>query len=128
MAGSLDLRFPAAPEAVPGARRALGRLEGEAPPGLLDDVRLLVSELLTNSVRHAGLDEDDLIEVRVDWSHAGFRVEVVDQGLGFEPGPPVPSPDGQSGWGLFLVNRIADRWGVDRRDGTRVWFEIDRRA
>jgi len=39
---------------------------------------------------------------------------------------PAPHPSRQSGWGLFLVDRMADRWGVDRSEGTRVWFELER--
>ena len=43
---------------------------------------------------------------------------------GFKPGKPKPrGADG--GFGLFLVERMASRWGIDTRDGTRVWFELE---
>src|SRR2546426_800484 len=56
------------------------------------------------------------------------RVEVADAGPGFEPEPPNPSMYQTSGWGLYLVEQIADRWGVARDSGSQVWFELDRPA
>jgi anti-sigma regulatory factor (Ser/Thr protein kinase) len=54
------------------------------------------------------------------------RAEIVDTGRGFEPPSTGPAAGAGSGWGLFLVEHVADRWGVDHLDGhTRVWFEID---
>jgi hypothetical protein len=54
------------------------------------------------------------------------RVEVGDLGPGFDPGPRDLDRESPSGWGLYLVDQLADRWGVTRAGGTRVWFEIDR--
>jgi hypothetical protein len=55
------------------------------------------------------------------------RVEVDDPGSGFEPRAPEPDPTKASGWGLYLVDELADRWGVGpgSRGGTRIWFELD---
>ena len=56
-----------------------------------------------------------------------MRVEVKDGGPGFEPPPPPSSPsESTSGWGLYLVARIADRWGVETGDDASVWFELDK--
>lgn len=91
----------------------------------LDEVRLLVSELVTNSVRHSGMGDREWIGLRVDHSPRMLRVEVTDKGPGFEAGQPLPSMYQDSGWGLYLVEQIADRWGVKQEEGTCVWFELD---
>jgi anti-sigma regulatory factor (Ser/Thr protein kinase) len=53
------------------------------------------------------------------------RVEVADPGAGFEPQPRDDEMNRPGGWGLYLVDRIADRWGVVRNRMNRVWFELD---
>jgi anti-sigma regulatory factor (Ser/Thr protein kinase) len=90
------------------------------------DVRLLVSELVTNAVRHAGLATEDRIRLLVQLSDRVLRVEVHDPGTGFELRAPVPDPARASGWGLYLVEELSDRWGMDGLGpGTRIWFELD---
>ena len=123
----IDLKLRPTPGAVPDARRALDALDDEVSSQTLEDLRLLVSELVTNSVRHAGLHEAQTIELKVKLLPETVRVEVNDQGTGFEPTPRGARNDDQSGWGLYLVSRIADRWGVSSDGVTRVWFELDRR-
>ena len=108
------------------ARRQLDRWlpasVGEHDRGAL---RLLVSELVTNCVRHGASDGDTAVELALRVAPSSIRVEVHDGGTGFEP-PAKPQPRGaDGGYGLFLVERMASRWGVDTRDGTRVWFELD---
>jgi anti-sigma regulatory factor (Ser/Thr protein kinase) len=90
------------------------------------DLRLLVSELVTNSVRHARLGPGDRIRLQVEISDRVLRVEVSDPGEGFVANIPEPGARGPGGWGLFLTERLADRWGIDR-DGewTTVWLERD---
>ena len=84
----------------------------------------MVSELVTNSVKHAGLPDHEIVTVTAQSSRDGIRVEIADGGLGFEPDLP-PQPADTSGWGLFLVEQMADRWGVDPlARGVRVWFEL----
>jgi anti-sigma regulatory factor (Ser/Thr protein kinase) len=123
----IELELPVAPASVARARDGLDALRGAIKDGLLDDVRLLVSEIVTNSVRHAGLGPRDHVVVRVSALRDRIRAEVADPGPGFEAPRPGPVAGAGSGWGLFLVAHIADRWGVDRSDRrTRVWFEIDR--
>lgn len=86
-------------------------------------LRLLVSELVTNSIRHVSNSEQPVV-LAVRIAARTVHVEVHDGGAGFKPGKPKPrGADG--GFGLFLVERMASRWGVDTRDGTRVWFELD---
>jgi len=120
----LELELPAEPGSAAAARRAV---EGELGLAgeILDTVKLLVSELVTNSVRHAGLPASAAIALRVRAERELVRVEVTDPGHGFDPAErPEPSEDG--GWGLRLVESLADRWGVERTPAARVWCELDR--
>jgi serine/threonine-protein kinase RsbW len=124
----LERELPVAPEAASEARHALDGLSGELPDGWMRDVRLLVSELVTNAVRHANLATGDVIGLVIDVAEQKLRVEVHDPGRGFIPSTPSPDPARPSGWGLYLVAELADRWGVDSDERTLVWFELDRRA
>ena len=85
------------------------------------DVRLLVCELVTNAVRHAGGGAVRLVVTRTGGM---LRIEVHDPGRGFELVEPPTDPMRASGWGLVLVEELADRWGVDHNPRTRVWFEM----
>jgi anti-sigma regulatory factor (Ser/Thr protein kinase) len=122
----IDLKLRPTPGAVPDARTALESLGQQVSPQTLDDLRLLVSELVTNSVRHAGLHDSQTIELKVMLLEETVRVEVHDQGHGFEPAPRTARSEDESGWGLYLVSRLSDRWGVTSDGVTRVWFELDR--
>ena len=107
------------------ARAALALLEHRSDAEVLDDIRLLVSELVTNSVRHSGTTPGASVRLTVASRGPSVRVEVIDAGRGFEPRPRSKPRDDPGGWGLHLVERIADRWGVNNARGARVWFEID---
>jgi anti-sigma regulatory factor (Ser/Thr protein kinase) len=125
---TVDVELENNPEAAAAARLALDRLTGSVPASRLRDLRLLVSELVTNAVRHAGLARGDHIRLVVVVRERRVRVEVHDPGQGFTPRAPSPDPARASGWGLYLVDELADRWGVDGAGrGTRVWFELDGR-
>ncbi len=101
------------------------RLKTELEPPLLESLRLLVTELITNAVRHTGAET---VEMLVVVTGPAVRVEVMDQGPGFEAVAEAPR-DPEGGWGLFLVERMSDRWGVGQENpGTRVWFELDRQS
>jgi anti-sigma regulatory factor (Ser/Thr protein kinase) len=123
----VELELASSVDAAAAARRALDHVGDELPAPRLRDVRLLVSELVTNAVRHAGIDAGAPIRLVIDAGDGRVRIEVLDRGRGFEPRAPEPDPARASGWGLFLVAELADRWGVEGADpGTRIWFEIDR--
>lgn len=98
------------------SRSHLNELRGELEPRF-GDVALVISELVTNSVRYGGGSE--AISVEVEASESRIRVEVTDQGPGFSK-----TDKRNGGMGLDIVERIADRWGVDNRGGCRVWVEI----
>ena len=89
----------------------------------LDTLRLLVSELVTNAVRHA--DGSEPVEVHAHWD-GEVRIEVSDHGRGFSPKPRFGRLDEPGGFGLFLVGRLADHWGVETDGGTTVWFVLQR--
>ncbi|HEX2024967.1 MAG TPA: ATP-binding protein [Actinomycetota bacterium] len=120
------MRLPASARAPAEAREAIARMELGLDRDELDAIRLLISELVTNSVRHAGLDPEDYIDLDVDVGSEAVRVSVTDPGSGFVSRPRDPSPAEPSGWGLFLVQRVADRWGVSTDGRTSVWFELRR--
>ena len=116
----------ATPEAVPEARHALAELD-EVDPETRSVCELLVSELVTNAVRHGATDRYESILLRAQCSEDTVRVEVCDEGPGFDPGPDPRGPLEPGGNGLLLVERLAARWGVRACDGkpTCVWFETD---
>ena len=124
--GAVSVDFEAGPEAAAWARNALLAVEQEVDADLMADVRLLVSELVTNSVRHSGVGPPDSVGLDVAVDSETIRVEVRDNGSGFEPRRRDPNRTRPGGWGLYLVDMLADRWGVVRNHFTRVWFEIDR--
>ncbi len=124
---SLELELPRELESAAAARQAVGELAGRLPEELVGDVRLLVSELVTNALRHADLRDDDRIVLAVEVREDAVRVEVRDPGSGFDPPERVgEEPQSGTGWGLYLVSTLADRWGVETGSDTRVWFELDR--
>ena len=121
----LTLRLDPGPEAVPAARNALDGLTGLLERTVWEDLRLLVTELVTNGVRHGS--QRGPVGVAVTLDDERVRVEVSDCGRGFSPpDAPMPHADGTGGWGLQLVDRVAAQWGVDVSDVTRVWFELAR--
>lgn len=124
----LDAHFSARPESVADARGAMDAIRGTADEETFEDARLLVSEVVTNSVRHAGLAPGTQIRVRVTADDDGVRCEVSDGGHGFVKQEHIPRPSAASGWGLFLVDSVAEAWGVQiDGSGTTVWFELTRR-
>ena len=115
-------------EAVPEAKQALKELEGRIPDTQLETVQTLVIALVTNSVRHAALGPQDEISLRVKVSSKILRAEVCDPGPDFDVPfkKKQPGIEETSGWGLYLVEELAERWGVERRgDEKCVWFELE---
>ncbi|HEY7659843.1 MAG TPA: ATP-binding protein [Actinomycetota bacterium] len=117
--------LPAVPDSIPVARHLVDSLRGTIDDAVLEDLRLLVSEIVTNSIRHG--PGSQVVDLRVSVDEARVRVEVEDRGRGFDPRP-RETISGDAGWGLVLVDRLADRWGVEVGATTIVWFEIDRRG
>jgi serine/threonine-protein kinase RsbW len=112
------------PSAPSEARRTIGEwLDGVLDRSAVEDVKLLVSELVTNAVRHPRAEGP--IDVALELGKGTVRVEVSDPGDGFaKPQVGPPPPDALGGRGLLIVDRVATRWGVTPGRPTRVWFEL----
>lgn len=109
------------------ARATVSSAIGSVRPEVAEEIELLTSEVVTNAIRHARVDPLAEVILRVDALDDHVRVEVLNPGPSFDP--PVPSIPGVSGTGLglFLVDALADAWGVDREGPrTKVWFEISK--
>ena len=123
---SFTIHLPHDMDSIPAARRAVDRVGDDVDELTLRNARLLVSELVTNVIRHVPkMPGDDQIALIVDSGDGRVRIEVCDQGSGFIPSPRVDRQDAASGWGLHILAQVATRWGVESDDGTRVWFELD---
>lgn len=120
MTVDVELQLDPYPASVAAARKSLAGYEGRMVAERLETLRLLVSELVTNSIRHARLQTGEKVHLRVATGEGVIRVEVRNPGSWFKPSKPVPRKDLSSGWGLYLVDSLADRWGVDRDTVTCV--------
>ena len=121
-------RFQGGVTAARVARQAVREEFKDALPRTrLADVELLVSELATNSVRHAGCGEADELSMEAEVEADRVRVSMFDPGAGFdEHTPALPANGGSGGYGLLLLDRLSDRWGVQRDGRFNVWFEVQR--
>ncbi len=102
------------------SRKRLNDVRADLEPRY-SDVALVLSELVTNSVRHGG--DSDGISVEVETSDRKIRVEVTDHGPCFTKEEPR-----NGGMGLDIVDQIADKWGVTSNGGCTVWVEISKES
>jgi anti-sigma regulatory factor (Ser/Thr protein kinase) len=124
MRTNLDVEIPRDARAPGRARRVVEDLGTAIDPEVRPDVMLLVSELVTNSVKYGA---DGALRLQIEAPEPRrLRVEVVNQGKSFEPVARDRPITDAGGWGLHLVETLADDWGV-HAGSTHVWFEIDRR-
>jgi anti-sigma regulatory factor (Ser/Thr protein kinase) len=91
-----------------------------------DVLRLLVTELVNNSVVHGGADAEHHVILDLAVAPERIRAEVRDGGPGLDPDALRMRNDSASGNGLILLDGLASRWGVSAQGGTCVWFELDR--
>jgi anti-sigma regulatory factor (Ser/Thr protein kinase) len=122
---ALEHELPKTTDAPAMARDAVRGLEGYVMPELVDDAALLVSEVVSNSVKYGG---DGAIRLEIEARPDRLRGEIVDQGHGFDPATRADRALGladEGGWGLHLVEKLADDWGV-HEGSTHVWFELRR--
>jgi anti-sigma regulatory factor (Ser/Thr protein kinase) len=123
------MRLGSGPDAAAEARRAIAELRADLDPPLMETLRLLVTELVTNSVRHTDCDS---LTLRVAIGKAAVLTEVTDDGPRFDADAALAAEQlddrgPNTGWGLFLVQRLARDWGVtEEKHSKRVWFELGR--
>jgi serine/threonine-protein kinase RsbW len=115
-----DLHAPAA------ARQALDGFRGQLEADVIERSALVVTEVVTNSVTHAGLTAAQPIDLNIQESPACLRIEVTDKGTAtFDPVVSLPYPNQTAGRGFWMIDQLTDRWGVDFTRSTRVWCEFD---
>jgi serine/threonine-protein kinase RsbW len=124
----IEVRFALDVHAPAAARSAVADFLGDrVTPSVLADAQLLVTELVTNSVRHSGMPATADVGVRVQITPAIVRLNVEDPG---RVGPIAPHPpDAETGgYGLNIVQALSDRWGIEHvaHRGTRVWAQLGR--
>lgn len=117
--------LPAAIESVPVAREIASGLGSELmDPAQLDNLTLVVTELVSNAVRHG--ESSEPVRLAMTPKDGYLCVQVTDSGRGLVPEPGAMGGDAVPGYGLFLVEQLTRRWGMTREGGrTRVWVEID---
>ncbi|GAA3375914.1 ATP-binding protein [Streptomyces sannanensis] len=119
-----EVRLPSRPESAAVARRLTHCVvlrQWALPPQTTENAVLLVSELVGNAVRHTGAR---VFGLRMTRRRTTIRIEVRDPSRGLPCLMPVHELD-TSGRGLFLVDKLSDRWGVDLQPrGKTTWFEM----
>ena len=117
--------LPAQPSAVAEARRWVASVaEDHLEAGQAENLRLVISEVVTNALRHGS--DSELIDLAVTPKPEFLCVQVTDDGPGLAPRPRALETDDEGGFGLFFVEQLTRRWGVTRENKrTRVWFELD---
>jgi anti-sigma regulatory factor (Ser/Thr protein kinase) len=124
MSADFAVTLPGDLDAGRVARRAFEAQYPSLSQSLRDDLALLVTELVANAVVHGG-GRNQPLQLEFGRRNGSIHVAVVDPGTDFEAPPRPTHGDSSGGWGLFLVDRIAQRWGVSPGpSGTRVWFEL----
>ena len=122
----VNRRMLASTDAPEEARRVVGALP--LREHTRDRLALLVSELVTNSIRHSGVAAGDPIELELAGEHDHVWLSVHDRGAGFDPeATREDSETPMSGFGLLIVKALADQWGVELgpEGGCTVWCAID---
>lgn len=126
--GGIAVTLAAGPDAPQHARQAAAEALVHWPADRRDTALLIISELVTNAVRHGARREQDRVALVVRRRGQGTRIEVTDPRAlgGAVAESTVDRDDKRSGWGLSIIAELTDRWGVEREPGrTCVWCEID---
>ena len=128
-ANRTEVRLDHDAEAVAAARDAVrDRLAGLLPSDRVDEAVLITDELVTNAIRHATAERDGRIGLRFEITTTTVRIVVTDGSARFEWAGRDRPGDAAGGFGLVLVDEIADRWGLSLDGKKAVWFEMDVRT
>jgi anti-sigma regulatory factor (Ser/Thr protein kinase) len=115
---AVDRTLPRSAGSIRTARRLVNEHTSTFTSQQQRDAALMVSELVTNALVH-GIGT---ISLRIDVDADAVRIEVSDQGEATLA--PSPTPGAHGGWGLRIVDQLADDWGV-LAGSTKVWFTIN---
>ena len=114
---TLKTNLPRLPDSVGTARRLVNAHATTLGPRKREDAALMVSELVTNALLHG----TGTISLRIEVEASMLRVEVSDEGnVALSPSL---TPGDYGGWGLHIVDQLADDWGV-LQGSTKVWFRL----
>ena len=122
-----EVILPATPEAALLARAALNdALPTRALGSRRDHARLVMSELVTNAVKHGAENGQDVLRVTIEVFGESLRVEIEQPGRTPDLSPVEPRLYGQDfgGLGLYIVDELADDWGAEPGPPGHVWFEF----
>lgn len=119
-----EIRFPPSAEAPSQARGAVKQALAGSPSETVETASLLVSELVTNSLRHGHAVLNASVVLRIARKDGVLRFEVVDWGRGFEYRRRTEPLDHAGGWGLYIVEELSSRWGIEKGTPNIVWFEL----
>jgi len=122
-ARATEADLAARPEAASIARGLLQTLAPSLDHDVAERARLLMTEVVANSVQHGRTSQP--IHVSAEARPETLHVQVSDRGPPFEPEVRRPDSGSEFGWGLFLVDTLSDRWGVQSEGDVTVWFELD---
>jgi anti-sigma regulatory factor (Ser/Thr protein kinase) len=120
-ANLLELDLPCDERAPATVRQALSDVPDA--PWAIGDAMLVASELVTNAVLHSGCQDAHEIKVSVGIREQSLVIAVVDPGLSGGDAQVRENPN-FGGFGLQIVDQLADKWGSERTHGYRVWAEV----
>ena len=122
---SISLELPATPHAATRARQAVRQATEAIPPDDRWRIEMIVTELVTNAVKHG---PGGPVELAIESGGQGVRGEVGDPGPGIKRQALIRRRASEEGGrGLFLVDALSDSWGLSQ-DSSRVWFEVAAQA
>lgn len=121
----LDMLLPSDPSAPALARASVRKFDGTLSSSLVDKLSLVATELVTNALRHA-VAVDPAPKLTLEVGTNRVVLAVADDGLLFDPAAASTEPGLDGGFGLPLVDSIADRWWIERKPTTRVVCEFER--
>ena len=122
MSDTLSIELPIRPESAGWAREAVGEFRDHLDEASFIDLRLMVSELVSDAVRaEAGSERE--IAIRIEARDRCIHVELQEGTLAYRLRSRRPEP-GEAGWGMYITGVLADRWGI-RHDNDRgcVWLQ-----
>ncbi len=123
---TISFGVPGGPQAPRHARSVTSSHLREIDRAVASDAELIISELVTNSVRHAGVGSDQLVMVDLILLNEHLRITVTDPGCDLEPRLITEDRGGLGGHGLRLVEQLSAAWGVGRDavGATQVWCDL----